>query len=66
MPYVKVEITREGATPEQKEALIASITEALERILHKDPQKTFVTISEIDLQDWGIGGQSVARQRAQP
>ena len=63
MPYVKVEITREGATPAQKEALIGAITHALSDILGKDPETTFVTIAEIDLTDWGIGGPSVAARR---
>ena len=56
MPYVKIEITREGATPEQKAALIQGTTELLVRVLHKDPATTFVVIQEIDTEDWGVGG----------
>lgn len=63
VPYVKVEITREGATQAQKEALIGAITQALTDILGKDPEKTFVTIAEIGLDDWGIGGQSITARR---
>ncbi|SMB86138.1 tautomerase family protein [Deinococcus hopiensis] len=63
MPYVKVEITRDGTTQAQKEALIQAITDALSDILGKDPEKTFVTIAEINLTDWGIGGQSIAARR---
>lgn len=66
MPYVKVEITRDGATQPQKEALIQAITQALSDILNKDPDKTFVTIAEIDLNDWGIGGQSIAARLTPP
>ena len=56
MPYIKIEITREGATPEQKAALIEGTTEVLVRVLHKDPASTFVVIQEIDMEDWGQGG----------
>ena len=56
MPYVKIEITREGATPEQKAALIRGATELLVRVLDKNPATTFVVIQEIDKEDWGVGG----------
>ncbi len=56
MPYVNVKITREGATPAQKAAVIAGITELLAEVLGKDPATTFVVIDEVPLEDWGIGG----------
>nr|WP_281174335.1 4-oxalocrotonate tautomerase family protein [Deinococcus misasensis] len=65
MPYVKIEITRENNTREQKLLLIAAVTQALQDILGKDPATTFVTIDEIDTDNWGIGGELVTdlRQR---
>ena len=65
MPYVKIEITRENNTREQKMLLIAAVTRALQDILGKDPATTFVTIDEIDTDNWGIGGELVTdlRQR---
>ena len=42
MPYVNIKITREGATAEQKAALIAGATELLQRVLNKNPQTTVV------------------------
>ena len=56
MPYVKIEITREGATPEQKAALIHGATELLVQVLAKDPATTFVVIQEVGKEDWGVGG----------
>lgn len=35
MPYVLMQITREGATIEQKEALIKGVTDLLVRVLNK-------------------------------
>jgi 4-oxalocrotonate tautomerase len=63
MPYVKVEITRDGATRERKLAVIRGITDVLVKELGKDPATTFVVIQEIDLDDWGHRGTSVRELR---
>lgn len=56
MPYVNVQITREGATAEQKALVIKEITQTLVDVLDKDPETTFVVIDEIDLENWGVAG----------
>ena len=58
MPYVNIQITREGATPEQKAELIRGATELLVRVLGKNPATTFVIINEVDTDNWGIAGQT--------
>jgi 4-oxalocrotonate tautomerase len=63
MPYVNIKITREGATPEQKAALIKGATELLQRTLGKNPATTVVVIDEVDTDNWGIGGESVTVRR---
>ncbi|MBO9651358.1 MAG: 4-oxalocrotonate tautomerase family protein [Variovorax sp.] len=63
MPYVKIEVTREGVTQDQKKQLIAGATELLVRVLNKDPAATFVVIDEVDLDNWGVGGLPVAEWR---
>jgi 4-oxalocrotonate tautomerase len=63
MPYVNIKITREGATPEQKAALIKGTTDLLVDILDKDPATTSVVIDEVDLEDWGVGGMPVELYR---
>lgn len=60
MPFVKIEITREGVTREQKQLLIKGVTELITGVLDKDPQLTHVVIQEIDLDDWGVGGEQVS------
>lgn len=60
MPYVKIEVTREGVTRQQKQALIKGITNLITEVLHKDPQLTHVVIQEIDLDDWGYAGEQVS------
>lgn len=60
MPYVKIEVTREGVTKEQKKSLIKGVTDLITDVLNKDPQLTHVVIREVDLDDWGFGGEQVS------
>lgn len=59
MPYVNIRITKEGATKEQKAKLIKGVTDLLVDVLDKNPATTVVTIDEVDMDNWGIGGESV-------
>ena len=63
MPYVNIQITREGVSAEQKAALIQGTTDVLVKVLNKDPATTFVVIDEVDLDNWGVGGLPVAQYR---
>jgi 4-oxalocrotonate tautomerase len=63
MPYVNIRITKEGATAEQKAALIKGTTELLEKVLNKNPATTFVIIDEVDMDNWGIAGLPVEEFR---
>lgn len=61
MPYVNIRITA-GATRAQKAELIAGTTELLVKVLNKNPASTFVVIDEVQTEDWGVGGISVAER----
>lgn len=63
MPYILIQITREGVTPRQKTALIEGATDLVVRELGKDPATTFVVIEEVDTDNWGVGGRSVSTLR---
>ncbi|QHT65209.1 4-oxalocrotonate tautomerase family protein [Rhodocytophaga rosea] len=65
MPYIKIEVTREGVSREKKQALIKGVTEVITTVLNKDPYLTHVVIQEVDLDDWGYGGEqtSVLREK---
>lgn len=65
MPYVKIELTREGVTREQKQILIKGITDLITDTLNKDPHLTHVVIQEIELDDWGYAGEQVSILREQ-
>lgn len=63
MPFVNIQITREGVTSVQKAQLIEGVTDLLVRVLNKNPQTTFVIIDEVDTENWGIGGRQVSELR---
>lgn len=64
MPYVHIQVTREGVTAAQKAELIRESTDMLVRILNKNPATTFVVIEEVDTDNWGVAGQPVTALRA--
>jgi 4-oxalocrotonate tautomerase len=63
MPFVNIRLTKTGVTREQKAAIIKGVTDVLVKTLGKDPERTFVVIDEVDTENWGIGGQSIADRR---
>jgi 4-oxalocrotonate tautomerase len=63
MPYVNVRITKTGVTAAQKAEIIKGVTDVLVRTLGKNPERTFVVIDEVDFENWGIGGESIAARR---
>ena len=65
MPYVHVKITRDGATREQKAAVIREITSTLERVLGKRPDQTHIVIDEVDPDNWGFSGMLSTEYRKQ-
>ncbi|GLQ19432.1 4-oxalocrotonate tautomerase family protein [Algimonas porphyrae] len=55
MPYVNIQIT-EGASREQKAALIKDVTDSLVANLGKKPEHIHVVIQNVALEDWGYAG----------
>lgn len=60
MPFIKIELTKEGITREQKQRLIKGITDLFTTILNKDPHLTHVLIQEVELDNWGYAGEQVS------
>jgi 4-oxalocrotonate tautomerase len=65
MPFVTIDVTREGVTKEQKQELISGVTQLLKNVLNKDVHLTHVIINEIDTDNWGVGGVQVTEIRKQ-
>jgi 4-oxalocrotonate tautomerase family enzyme len=54
----------EGRPVEQHHALIAGITEVIERVLGTPPGRTRIGITTVSPDSWGIGGQAASVVRA--
>ncbi|UPT70470.1 MAG: 4-oxalocrotonate tautomerase family protein [Flavobacterium sp. JAD_PAG50586_2] len=65
MPFVKIELTREGVTREQKQQLIKGVTNLITDVLNKDPHLTHIAIQEIDTDNWGYAGEQISVLREQ-
>jgi 4-oxalocrotonate tautomerase len=65
MPYVNIKITREGepVTAEQKAALIRGVTDLLVEVINRGPATTVVVIDEVDMDNYGLGGESIRVRR---
>ena len=65
MPFVNIKVTggKEAPTAEQKAELIKGATDLLVRVLNKNPATTVVIIEEVDMDNWGVGGQSITERR---
>jgi 4-oxalocrotonate tautomerase len=63
MPYINIQVTREGVTKEQKEKLIKGTTDLMVSVLNKNPAETFVMIEEVDTDNWGVAGETVTLRR---
>ena len=57
MPFVKIEVTREGVTREQKHQLIKGVTDVITNVLNKDPFLTHISIQEVETDNWGHAGE---------
>lgn len=64
VPYVNVRITKDGVTAEQKAAIVAEITQTLQRVLGKRPEHTHIVIDEIEPENWGFAGMLTTEYRA--
>lgn len=67
MPYVHIRLTggEEAPTRAQKAQLIEGVTKLLAETLRKNPATTVVTIEEVPMENWGIGGRPVDVIRAE-
>ena len=58
MPLVTIDVIKNVFTPDQKEALIEKVTEAMVAVEGENMRPvTWVRIKEFESGDWAIGGQ---------
>ena len=55
MPYINVKITQ-GATRDQKKAIVGDLTRSLVTHLGKRPEHIHIVIDEVEDENWGYAG----------
>ena len=65
MPYILIQVTRDGIDAPRKAELIRRATQMVVEVLDKDPATTFVVIDEVEAENWGVAGRPVAALRAE-
>lgn len=61
MPLVTIDVIKDVFTPDQKEALIENVTEAMVTVEGENMRPvTWVRIQEFEGGDWAIGGNRLA------
>lgn len=61
MPYINIKMAGPEPTDEQKEQVIAEVTEVMERVLGKKKERVMVMIETLSPQSIGVGGKSVKK-----
>lgn len=60
MPLVTIDVIKDVFSPEQKQALIAGVTEAMVEVEGEAMRPvTWVRVQEFEQGDWAIGGRSL-------
>ncbi|MER7210915.1 4-oxalocrotonate tautomerase family protein [Streptosporangium sp. NPDC000239] len=65
MPIVTIQVINENLTAEKKKQLIDGVTDLVHDVLRKDPERIYVIVQEVPLDNWGAGGFTVSERRAQ-
>jgi len=61
MPLIQVKLIEEVFTPQQKQQMIAKLTDAMVAIEGENMRKvTWVIIEDVKSGEWGIGGQPIS------
>lgn len=63
MPYVNVQITKDGVTAAHKARIVQEITQTLVTVLGKKPEQTHIVIQEIETDNWGFAGMLTTEYR---
>ncbi|MCM3567484.1 2-hydroxymuconate tautomerase [Neobacillus mesonae] len=62
MPFVHISLTK-GRTEEQLEKLIEEVTKTVSEVAEAPSSSIQVMINEVEIQHWGIAGESVKKRR---
>ena len=63
MPYINVQITKDGVTTDQKKRIVREMTQTLVDVLGKNPERIHIVIDEIEPENWAFDGKLVSEHR---
>ncbi|MBC3840156.1 4-oxalocrotonate tautomerase family protein [Streptacidiphilus sp. 4-A2] len=64
MPIVTIKVGAEGVTREQKAKLCEGVTAVVHEVLAKDPERVYVLVDEIPVDNWSAGSELLSARRA--
>jgi 4-oxalocrotonate tautomerase len=64
MPIVTIQVGAEGVTREQKARLCEGVTAIVHEVLAKDPERVYVLIDEVPVDNWSAGAELLSARRA--
>jgi 4-oxalocrotonate tautomerase len=62
MPFIQINLTK-GRSEEQLERLIQEVTKTVSEAAEAPLNSIQVVINEVDIQHWGLAGESVKKRR---
>lgn len=61
MPFINIKMAPPEATREQKEQIIAEITDTMVRVLGKNKDRVMIMLETLPAESIGVGGKSVQK-----
>lgn len=66
MPFINVKLVKGQATAEQKQQVIAGVTDLVVKVMGRDRDLTVVVLDELEASQWAIGGRTLAQLPEKP
>lgn len=64
MPIITIQGVADSVTREQKARLVRGVTDLVHEVMAKPPERVYVVIEEVALDNWGVGGDLLSDRRA--
>jgi 4-oxalocrotonate tautomerase len=64
MPIVTIQMVEQGVTRDQKMKLCQGVTKLIHDLMDKDPERVYVLINEVPVDNWSAGGDILSVRRA--
>jgi 4-oxalocrotonate tautomerase len=59
MPFVNVKLVKGQTTPDQRQDIIAGLTELIVKVMGRERDLTVIILDELEKNQWAIGGKTI-------